>query len=80
MRVLKSVGLFYLCYDRQDAHHSNKNGQGGWGEMNDLEKHAEILIIVTEVRLQRSEEAESLPHTSLLKCVWGYITALKPEQ
>lgn len=49
MRVLKSVGLFYLCYDRQDAHHSNKNGQGGWGEMNDLEIDAEIIIIVTEV-------------------------------
>lgn len=40
------VCVCYLCYDRQNAHHSNKNSNGGGGEINDLGEHIEMIIMV----------------------------------
>lgn len=40
------VCVCYLCYDRQNAHHSNKNSNGCGGEIYDLEGQTEMIIIV----------------------------------
>lgn len=50
INILWSVCVCYLCYDRQNAHHSDKYSDGCGGEINDLEGQTEMIITFYQLK------------------------------
>lgn len=44
--VSECIYVCYLRYDRQNAHHSNKDSDGRGGKINDLSRQTEIIFLM----------------------------------